>query len=94
MVTHRLSIPTIGIGSGPDCDGQVQVWHDLLGLYTDFSPRHAKQYANLAETIAGALGNYAQEVRDGVFPTERHSSVLPDDTLRSLIQEVDPQKTA
>lgn len=94
IVTDRLHIPTIGIGSGPGCDGQVQVWHDLLGLYTDFVPRHAKQYARLADTIETALTSYAEEVRDGQFPTERHAASLPDETLRTLIQEVEPSKTA
>lgn len=94
MVTDRLHIPTIGIGSGPGTDGQVQVWHDMLGLYTDFVPRHAKQYADLATIITDALSAYATEVREGQFPQERHGSRLPDETLRELIQEVSPQRTA
>ncbi len=94
MVTDQLHIPTIGIGSGPHCDGQVQVWHDLLGLYTDFVPRHTKQYARLADTIENALLTYAAEVRDGVFPNERHAASMPEETLRLLLQEVGPSKTA
>ncbi|NUP98374.1 MAG: 3-methyl-2-oxobutanoate hydroxymethyltransferase [Armatimonadetes bacterium] len=94
IITAQVGIPTIGIGSGPDCDGQVQVWHDLLGLYHDFVPRHAKQYAQLGEAIETALKQYATEVREQVFPTERHASSLPDDMLRMLIQEVNPPRSA
>ena len=94
MVTDRLSIPTIGIGSGPGTDGQVQVWHDMLGLYTDFVPRHVKQYADLASVITEALSRYASEVRESVFPQEAHGSKLPDETLRELIREVETSQTA
>jgi 3-methyl-2-oxobutanoate hydroxymethyltransferase len=75
IITEKLDIPTIGIGAGPECDGQVQVWHDLLGLYSDFVPKHAKQYANLAGTITDAIRTYADEVRAGAFPTEKESFV-------------------
>lgn len=74
-ITEKLDIPTIGIGAGPDCDGQVQVWHDLLGLYSDFVPKHAKRYATLGETIVNAIGQYADEVKSGAFPTEKESFV-------------------
>lgn len=94
MVTAQLHIPTIGIGSGPDTDGQVQVWHDLLGLYTDFVPRHVKRFLNLAETIEGALADYAEEVRCGSFPTDRHASSMPEETLRALMREVGSSQTA
>jgi len=73
QVTRRLHIPTIGIGAGAGCDGQVQVIHDLLGLFTDFVPRHAGQYANLGEQIKDAAGRYADDVRSGAFPTPKHS---------------------
>src|SRR5690606_11974297 len=53
-ISARLKVPTIGIGAGPHCDGQVQVWHDFLGLYTDFLPRHSRRYATLADTITAA----------------------------------------
>ncbi len=65
--TRRLSIPTIGIGAGPSCDAQVQVWHDVLGLY-DHAPRHAKRYAEIGKAVRGALESYVAEVRDGAFP--------------------------
>jgi 3-methyl-2-oxobutanoate hydroxymethyltransferase len=67
-ITQDLSIPTIGIGAGPDCDGQVQVVHDILGLYDKFVPKHAKQYAKLWDAIREALSSYAAEVRSGTFP--------------------------
>ena len=67
-ITERLSISTIGIGSGVHCDGQVQVYHDLLGLFTDFVPRHAGRYGNLADVIRSAVSSYSQDVRDGRFP--------------------------
>ena len=73
VITQRLSIPTIGIGAGPYCDGQVQVLHDILGLHIDFVPKHTKQYLRLNELIAQALRLYADEVRAGTFPTAKES---------------------
>lgn len=73
IITSKLSIPTIGIGAGPHCDGQVQVFHDLLGLFSDFKPKHTKQYCNLAETAKDSLALYAEEVVNGIFPDASHS---------------------
>ena len=67
-ITRSLSIPTIGIGAGPFCDGQVQVIYDLLGMDPEFKARHVRRYANLAEIIQGAVSGYAGDVRDGKFP--------------------------
>ncbi|HEY5639894.1 MAG TPA: 3-methyl-2-oxobutanoate hydroxymethyltransferase [Dehalococcoidia bacterium] len=75
IITDKLEIPTIGIGAGWGCDGQVQVWHDLLGLFSDFVPKHAKRYANLGPTIVEALKAYAADVRSGAFPTEKESFI-------------------
>ena len=72
-ITRRLRIPTIGIGAGPDCDGQVLVVHDLLGLTTGRTPKFVKRYANLADEVMHAAQQYAQEVADGVFPGPEHS---------------------
>lgn len=72
-VTQALRIPTIGIGAGVNCDGQVLVSHDMLGLFEDFHPRFAKQYANLGETILRAVESYCREVREGRFPGPEHS---------------------
>jgi 3-methyl-2-oxobutanoate hydroxymethyltransferase len=73
QITADVSILTVGIGAGPGCDGQVQVWHDLLGLTTGRSLRHVKRYASLGETAEAALRDYAEEVRQGRFPTKEHS---------------------
>ena len=84
FITQRLSIPTIGIGAGPGCDGQVQVLHDMLGLFTDFVPRHARRYANLAQVISEAFTQYADDVRDGSFPTAAESFTLDESILEEL----------
>lgn len=76
MITSRLEIPTVGIGAGPHCDGQIQVLTDLLGLLEDFRPRHAKRYAELATAIREALVAYRREVQSGVFPTKEHAFAL------------------
>jgi 3-methyl-2-oxobutanoate hydroxymethyltransferase len=80
-ITEALTIPTIGIGAGAGCDGQVLVWHDMLGLYEGKSPRFVKQYAELAPTIRDALAQYAAEVRDGAFPETKHTYAISDDEL-------------
>lgn len=87
-VSERLRVPTIGIGAGAGCDGQVQVIHDLLGLYTDFVPRHAKRYRSLAEEIRGAAGEFAAEVREGSFPTASHSSKMDDAVLQEALAQI------
>lgn len=84
IVTSRLSIPTIGIGAGSYCDGQVQVLHDMLGLFTDFVPKHSKQYAKLAEVIKSAIRSYIDETKSGVFPSPEHGSTMDEDLLRDL----------
>ncbi|HWO93424.1 MAG TPA: 3-methyl-2-oxobutanoate hydroxymethyltransferase [Dehalococcoidia bacterium] len=86
LVTERVDIPTIGIGAGPDCDGQVQVYHDLLAYATTFVPRHAKQYARIGDDILAALHRYADEVRSGAFPTPGHSVGMDDDLARELAE--------
>ena len=88
LITERLAIPTIGIGAGAGCDGQVQVFHDMLGLFTDFVPRHAKRYATLGEAIAEAVGAFMAEVRDGSFPTHKHSYHIKDEVLAELEAQV------
>ena len=80
-ITRELSVPTIGIGAGAECDGQVLVWHDLLGLYAGRSPRFVKRYTDLASAIQKALEAYAGEVRSGAFPEEQHTYSIPDEEL-------------
>ena len=84
VITEKVSIPTIGIGAGPHCDGQVQVFHDLLGLFEEFVPKHAKRYAQLGEVIKVAVGRYVAEVKEGAFPTERESFFVDEPALSEL----------
>jgi 3-methyl-2-oxobutanoate hydroxymethyltransferase len=80
-ITRALRVPTIGIGAGAGTDGQVLVYHDLLGLYEGRAPRFVKRYADLATEIRGALSAYAADVREGRFPEERHTYAIPDEEL-------------
>ncbi|KPK47998.1 MAG: 3-methyl-2-oxobutanoate hydroxymethyltransferase [Dehalococcoidia bacterium SM23_28_2] len=84
LITERLTIPTIGIGAGPHCDGQVQVFHDMLGLYPDFVPKHAKQYARLAGEVDRAVREYMAEVAEGRFPTDKESFIMDEAALSEL----------
>jgi 3-methyl-2-oxobutanoate hydroxymethyltransferase len=79
--TRALAVPTIGIGAGGDTDGQVLVWHDMLGYYEGHAPRFVKRYADLGDTIVAALGRYAEEVRSGAFPEEQHTYKMPAEEL-------------
>jgi len=84
LITQKLAIPTIGIGAGPDCDGQVQVISDLLGLYTEFVPKHAKQYARLAGEIKTAVSSYISEVKSLSFPAMEHSYTMDESLIKQL----------
>lgn len=88
LITERLEIPTIGIGAGPGCDGQNLVLHDLVGLFDRFLPRFVKRYANVGEEIGRALGEFQQEVRDGVFPAAEHSFAMDDAEYEAFLAEV------
>jgi len=72
-ITQAVSVPTIGIGAGPECDGQILVLHDLLGLFEDFTPKFVKKYAELGRAIRTAVGQYRTEVKNGVFPGPEHT---------------------
>jgi 3-methyl-2-oxobutanoate hydroxymethyltransferase len=87
LITQKLAIPTIGIGAGPDCDGQVQVISDMLGLYTDFVPKHAKQYARLAGEIKTAVEDYISEVKSLGFPTMEQSYTMDESLIKQLKAE-------
>jgi 3-methyl-2-oxobutanoate hydroxymethyltransferase len=89
-ITRDVSVPTIGIGAGAECDGQVLVWHDLLGLYDGRSPRFVKRYADLAAEIQKGLEAYAAEVRSGAFPEEQHTYSIPDEELALFEASLDP----
>jgi 3-methyl-2-oxobutanoate hydroxymethyltransferase len=83
-ITARLTVPTIGIGAGLECDGQVLVYHDLLGLTEGHLPRFVKRYANLSREIRDALEHYAEEVRSGTFPEEQHAYEMPAEELEAF----------
>lgn len=79
LATEALSVPTIGIGAGAGTDGQVLVWHDMLGFYEGRAPRFVKRYAELGEVIVDALRRYADDVRGGSFPEEQHTYAMPEE---------------
>jgi len=84
LITRHTGIPTIGIGAGIGCDGQVQVINDILGSFTDFVPKHAKQYAKLADVIRNAVTEYHNEVKEGIFPTDKQSFSMDESILAEL----------
>ena len=88
VITDRIKVPTIGIGAGSHCDAQVQVISDILGLYTDFVPRHAKRFANLADAMREGVKAYTSEVMDGSFPTAEHGAAMDDEVLRALLEDL------
>lgn len=83
-ITDAVSIPTIGIGAGAGCDGQILVYQDMLGMFSDFTPKFVKRYANVGEVMREAFANYAAEVASGAFPTEEHTYKIKDDVLEKL----------
>lgn len=85
-ITKAISIPTIGIGAGPGCDGQVLVIHDLVGLYDRFTPKFVKQYARINEQVAAALAQYKAEVESRAFPDEAHSFSMKAEEMDKLLQ--------
>src|SRR5690606_24507829 len=89
MITQRVKVPTIGIGGGPFASGQVQVWHDILGMYDDLQPKHARKFANAGEVIRGALREYIEQVRAGQFPTAAESFYM-DERALELIRRMTP----
>jgi len=92
MITQRISVPTIGIGAGPFCSGQVQVLHDILGLFNKFQPKHAKRFHEVGEDILKALLEYKNQVENRVFPSAKESFYMDDHALeliRSQLPELD-----
>lgn len=88
LITEKLTIPTIGIGAGVGCDGQVQVFHDILALFDDFVPKHTKQYANVHDIMMNAVQKYHAEVLESNFPTEENSFSMSDEVIATLRDEV------
>lgn len=84
MITKQLTIPTIGIGAGNKCDGQVLVYQDMLGMFSDFTPKFVKQYANLGEIMKAAFRSYIEEVQSGVFPAKENEYAVDDSIIEKL----------
>ncbi len=84
LISRHIAAPTIGIGAGPECDGEVQVVHDILGLYPDFVPRHTRQYARLGDTISAAVREYVADVQQRRFPTREHAADMDPTLLEGL----------
>ena len=84
IITEKLNIPTIGIGAGPFCDGQIQVYHDILGLDNTFNPKHSKKYADLQLNTTQALHSYIDDVSSRKFPGTEHSTKLNSTVLKSI----------
>ncbi|MFQ5874921.1 MAG: 3-methyl-2-oxobutanoate hydroxymethyltransferase [Dehalococcoidia bacterium] len=88
LITQRVSVPTVGIGAGVHCDGQVQVIHDILGMFPDIKPKHARRFANLHESTASAVAEYMEQVRSATFPTDKESFRMNEEVLAELTQYV------
>lgn len=84
QITKAISIPTIGIGAGRGCDGQILVYQDMLGMYSDFTPKFVKRYANIGEIITEAVNQYIVEVQEGAFPSEQHIFKTAENQLTKL----------
>jgi 3-methyl-2-oxobutanoate hydroxymethyltransferase len=84
LITERISIPTIGIGAGAHCDGQVLVFHDLVGMFSGFTPTFVKRYTEAGTAIRDAVAHYAEEVRNGTFPSERQAFPMSDEVLKKI----------
>lgn len=84
IISKTISIPTIGIGAGAGCDGQVLVYQDMLGMYSDFTPKFVKKYCTVGETMTGAFKSYIEDVKNGSFPEEKHTFTISDDVLEKL----------
>lgn len=87
LVTEILDIPTIGIGAGVGCDGQVLVYQDMLGMFTDFKPKFVKHYSNIGQQMKEAFSTYCKETKEGAFPAEEHGFAISDEIVEKLRQE-------
>lgn len=84
LISETIHIPTIGIGAGAGCDGQVLVYQDMLNMFSDFKPKFVKQFANIGEAMKQAFADYAKEVKEGAFPAEEHTYQISDDVIEKL----------
>ena len=92
LISHRLAVPTIGIGAGAGCDGQVLVTHDLLGLFDRFTPKFVKKYANLHAEMSRAFAAYLEDVASHRFPAAEHSHSMDDEEFRALLDELEAER--
>jgi 3-methyl-2-oxobutanoate hydroxymethyltransferase len=88
LITEQTTIPIIGIGAGPDCDGEVQVLHDILGLFPDFTPRHTRRYAELGQLMSEAATAYMSDVHSRKFPAKEQSASMDASAIKALRQEL------
>lgn len=84
LVTEKVTIPTIGIGAGADCDGQILVYQDMLGMFSDYTPKFAKRFAEVGEVMKAGFSAYINEVKEGTYPAEEHTFKIDDDVLGKL----------
>jgi 3-methyl-2-oxobutanoate hydroxymethyltransferase len=84
LITNSVSIPTIGIGAGKHCDGQILVYQDMLGMFNDFIPKFVKQYANIGTVMREAISSYVKEVQEGTFPEDKHTFKIDENELQKL----------
>ncbi|MDE6233525.1 MAG: 3-methyl-2-oxobutanoate hydroxymethyltransferase [Lachnospiraceae bacterium] len=87
LITKTISIPTIGIGAGNGCDGQVLVYQDMLGMFSDFTPKFFKKFASVGEVMKEAFGNYIKEVGDGTFPSKEHEYKIDEKVMENILKE-------
>jgi 3-methyl-2-oxobutanoate hydroxymethyltransferase len=90
MISNRLAIPTIGIGAGAGCDGQILVTHDLLGLFDRFTPKFVRKYADLHSVMQNAFSAYITDVQDRNFPAQENSVEMPEEEWESFIKDIQP----
>jgi 3-methyl-2-oxobutanoate hydroxymethyltransferase len=84
IITDKLEIPTIGIGAGVGCDGQILVYQDMLGMFSDYTPKFVKHFANVGDAMKGAFADYIREVQEGSYPAEEHTFKIDDDVIKKL----------
>ena len=84
IITNKISIPTVGIGAGKGCDGQVLVYQDMLGMFSDFVPKFVKRYADIGETMKKAFEEYIKDVKHGDFPEEKHCYKIDEEVIEKL----------
>ncbi|MHB1132431.1 MAG: 3-methyl-2-oxobutanoate hydroxymethyltransferase [Chloroflexota bacterium] len=88
LITEKLAVPTISIGSGAGCDGHCLIYHDTIGMFEAFTPKFVKQYCNLSPVILEAMSHYVKDVREGVYPEEKHTFKIPEEAFEAFVQSL------